>query len=277
MTSIDTNSWLITGASSGFGRLLAEHALARGARVAALARTVEPLRELAQRYPDRLKCLPVDVRDDASVNAGVAASFAAFGSIDVLVNNAGRGLFCAVEEASDATLRDVFETNVFGVVRLVRAALTHLRRSKRGRIIQMSSAVGHATMPMFGLYAATKHAVEALSESLAGELVPTGIKVAIVEPGYFATNFATSMEFSAPIAVYDGVRSAVMSQFTSMVPGDPEVVVQRILALVDAEDPPLRTAVGSDALPWIQSSLEQRLMQIRASHAAAQERAVEHA
>jgi NAD(P)-dependent dehydrogenase (short-subunit alcohol dehydrogenase family) len=108
-------------------------------------------------------------------------------------------------------------------------------------------------------------------------LVPTGIKVAIVEPGYFATNFATSMEFSAPIAVYDGVRSAVMSQFTSMVPGDPEVVVQRILALVDAEDPPLRTAVGSDALPWIQSSLEQRLMQIRASHAAAQERAVEHA
>jgi NAD(P)-dependent dehydrogenase (short-subunit alcohol dehydrogenase family) len=277
MTSIDTNSWLITGASSGFGRLLAEHALARGARVAALARTVEPLRELAQRYPDRLKCLPVDVRDDASVNAGVAASFAAFGSIDVLVNNAGRGLFCAVEEASDATLRDVFETNVFGVVRLVRAALPHLRRSKRGRIIQMSSAVGHATMPMFGLYAATKHAVEALSESLAGELVPTGIKVAIVEPGYFATNFATSMEFSAPIAVYDGVRSAVMSQFTSMVPGDPEVVVQRILALVDAEDPPLRTAVGSDALPWIQSSLEQRLMQIRASHAAAQERAVEHA
>lgn len=277
MNSIDANVWLITGASSGFGRLLAERALARGARVAALARTVEPLRELAQRYPDRLKCLSVDVRDDASVNAGVAASFAAFGSIDVLVNNAGRGLFCAVEEASDATLRDIFETNVFGVVRLVRAALPHLRRSKRGRIIQMSSAVGHTTMPMAGLYAATKHAVEALSESLAGELAPTGIKVAIMEPGYFATNFAASMEFSAPMAVYDSVRSAVMSQFTSMVPGDPGEVVQSILALVDGDDPPLRTAVGSDALPWIQHSLEQRLMQIRASLSPAQGLAVENA
>ncbi|MFM7459724.1 MAG: SDR family oxidoreductase [Burkholderiales bacterium] len=277
MNSIDTNVWLITGASSGFGRLLAERALARGARVAALARTVEPLRELALRYPEHLKCLSVDVRDEASVNAGVAAVVAAFGGIDILINNAGRGLFCALEEASEATLRDVFETNVFGVVRLVRAALPHLRQSRRGRIIQMSSAVGHATMPMVGVYAATKHAVEALSESLAGELASTGIKVAIMEPGYFATNFAASMEFSAPMAVYDSVRSAVMPQFTSMVPGDPGEVVQSILALVDADDPPLRTAVGSDALPWIQHSLEQRLMQIRASHSPAQRLALEDA
>jgi NADP-dependent 3-hydroxy acid dehydrogenase YdfG len=265
MNAINNRTWLITGASSGFGRLLAERVLARGERVAALARNIEPLRELARQYPDRLKCLSVDVREQASVDAGVAASFAAFRSIDVLVNNAGRGLFCAVEEASEATLRDIFETNVFGVVRLVRAALPHLRKSKRGRIIQISSAVGHACMPMAGLYAATKHAIEALSESLAGELASTGIKVAIVEPGYFATNFATSMVFSTPMPQYDGVRSAGMAQFGNMIPSNPELVVQAILALADADNPSLRTAVGDDALPWMESSLEQRLQQFRAS------------
>jgi NAD(P)-dependent dehydrogenase (short-subunit alcohol dehydrogenase family) len=277
MNANDNRIWLITGASSGFGRLLAERVLERGARVAALARTIEPLHALAQRYPGRLECLSVDVRDQASVDAGVAAVSAAFGSIDVLVNNARRGLFAAVEEVSDETLRDIFETNVFGVVRLVRAAAPHLRRSGGGRIIQLSSAVGHATMPFAGLYAATKHAVEALSESLAGEMAPSGIKVSIVEPGYFATNFATSMAFSTPIAHCDGVRTAVMAQWNAMLPGDPAVVVQRILALADAAEPPLRSAVGADALPWIEGSLEQRLQQMRASAGASQDRTLEHA
>jgi NAD(P)-dependent dehydrogenase (short-subunit alcohol dehydrogenase family) len=266
MESIKEAAWLITGASSGFGLMLAERVLEHGGRVVALARNVAPLGDLERRHPGRLLCLAVDVRDHGAIDAGVATAVAAFGSVDVLVNNAGRGLFSALEEVSETALRDLFETNVFGVVRLVRATLPHLRRSARGRVIQISSAVGHATMPMGGLYAATKHAVEALSESLAGELAGTGVRVVIVEPGYFATNFAASMQFSAPLSPYDEVRKAVLAQFNSMPAGDPRLVVQRILDVVAAEDPPLRTAVGEDATHWILGSLEQRMAQVRLSH-----------
>ncbi|MFM8820964.1 MAG: SDR family oxidoreductase [Phenylobacterium sp.] len=264
-------TWLITGASSGFGLMLTEAVLARGERVAALARTVSSLRGLEQRHPGRLLCLSADVRDRSSTDNAVAATGAAFGRIDVLVNNAGRGMFSAIEETSDDRLQDLFETNVFGVVRLVRAALPHLRNSHQGRVIQLSSAVGHATMPMGGLYAATKHAVEAISEALAGELAGTRVRVVIVEPGYFATNFATSMEFSAPLSNYGVVRDAVLAQFNDMPAGDPQEVVERILALADTENPPLRAAVGEDAVAWILSSLEQRSAQVREAGAFAQE------
>lgn len=254
--------WLITGASSGFGRLLAERVARSGGRVAALSRNTAPLAELAAAYPGRLKSFAVDVRDPAAVDAGVSAAVEAFGAIDVLVNNAGRGLFAAVEEVSEEALLDVFDTNVFGMVRMLRATLPHLRRSARGRVIQVSSAVGHATMPCAGIYAATKHAVEALSESLAGELAGSGIRVCIVEPGYFATGFATSMSFATAMPEYEAARVEVMARWNAMAPADPSLVVERIVQLVEADEMPLRVPVGADAGPWMASSLRQRLDQI---------------
>jgi NAD(P)-dependent dehydrogenase (short-subunit alcohol dehydrogenase family) len=256
-------SWIITGASSGFGRQLTERVLEQGGRVAAMSRNIDGLAALAEVHRGRLHRIVVDVRDVNSVKSGMHAAADALGHADVLVNNAGRGLFAGVEEASEEELLDVFETNVFGVVRVLRGALPLLRKSKRARVFQVSSAVGHASMPFAGLYAATKHAVEALSEALSGELASSGIEVCIVEPGYFATNFASSMAIGASLPHYEKERAATLQQWGAMPPGDARLVVDRILELADGGSMPARIAIGADALPWIESSLQRRLAQVR--------------
>ena len=180
---MESKVWLITGASSGFGRGVLERILAGGDRAVAVARTTGSLDALAGRYVGQLLVLRSDVRISADVDAAVAKAIERFGRIDILLNNAGHGLFGGIEEVTEADLQTVFETNVFGAMRLVRAVLPVMRAQGSGHIINISSAVGHASWPFGGAYAATKHALEALSEALQAEVAPLGIRVTVINPG----------------------------------------------------------------------------------------------
>ncbi|MFE3288415.1 SDR family oxidoreductase, partial [Streptomyces sp. NPDC059233] len=205
--------WLITGASSGFGRTLTEAALAAGDTVVAAARRTQSLEALAAEHPERLVPLAVDVSDVARAEAAVAEVVDRFGRIDVLVNNAGRGLIGAVEETSDAELRDLMDLHFFGPAALTRAVLPHMRARKSGAVVQMSSMGGRLSFPGVGAYSATKFALEGLTEALAGEVAAFGIKALIVEPGAFRTGFAggaalqqTATELAAYADTVGGVR-----------------------------------------------------------------------
>lgn len=185
--------WFITGSSLGFGRALAEAVLARGERVVATARSAQRVADLQDRYPERALAVRLDVTDPSQAQAAFDAALATFGRIDVVVNNAGYGLFGALEELPDEQVRDLFETNVFGVLNVTRAALSHLRRQRSGHIVQISSLSGVAgAVAGEGAYAATKGAVEGLSEVLAREIAHLGIRVTIIEPGPFRTDFAAA-------------------------------------------------------------------------------------
>ena len=258
-------SWFITGASKGFGRDLALRALRAGNRVVGVARTTAALESLRAEFPDAFIGLTADVRDLAASSAALAEAERRLGGVDVLVNNAGRGIFGALEGTDPQTLLDLFQLNVVAPCHLIREALPLLRKSKQPRIVNLSSAVGHATMPFGGMYSATKHALEAISEALAGELAGQGIPVVIVEPGYFATEFANSMEWLPKLPHYEETRDAVASQFRAMKPGDPAAVVEAIWAAVSATTPPRRVPVGADAVPWIRQSLQARLQEIESA------------
>ncbi|MFC6987248.1 SDR family NAD(P)-dependent oxidoreductase [Streptomyces cirratus] len=187
-------TWLITGATSGIGRELALQALENGDAVAALARDTSALDDLAEAHDERLLLIPADVRDEQAVQDAVEGTLTRFGRIDVVANNAGYGLFGAVEEASDTQVRAVFDTNVFGVLNVLRATLPVLRAQRSGHILQGSSVYGQSAHPGVGLLAATKYAVEGLSDALAAEVAPLGIKVTIIQPGLTATpSWPTSM------------------------------------------------------------------------------------
>lgn len=252
--------WFVTGATRGFGRQWIEAALARGDKVAATAREPRALAELAQHYPDTLLVLKVDVTDRAGVFAAVAQAHAHFGRLDVVLSNAGFGYMSAIEEATEADTRAVFETNVFGTLSLVQAALPLLREQKHGHIVLVSSVAGVVAVPMAGIYEATKFGVEAIGEALAAEVAPFGIKVSLVEPGGYATDFlsTTSVRNAEPIAAYDGVRKQLADMITPESLGDPAATPQAILALVDAEQPPLRLILGT-LLPLVREVYEARL------------------
>ncbi|MFB6617840.1 oxidoreductase [Streptomyces sp. NPDC056367] len=249
--------WLITGASSGFGRTLTEAALAAGDTVVAAARRTQPLEALAAGHPERLLPLAVDVADTARAEEAVAEAVDRFGRIDVLVNNAGRGLIGAVEETSDAELRDLMDLHFFGPAALTRAALPHMRARKSGAVVQMSSMGGRLSFPGVGAYSATKFALEGLTEALAGEVAAFGIKALIVEPGAFRTGFAggaalqqTATELEAYADTVGGVRAGLPDSDGKQ-PGDPVKAAAAILAALDAEHTPLRLALGNDALDAI--------------------------
>ncbi len=265
MTNEGERVWFITGASKGFGRGLAEHALRAGHRVVGMARTTTALESLHAEFPETFVGMTVDARDLQASAEAVTAAERRFGRIDVLVNNAGRGLFGAVEETDPNVLLDLFQLNVIAPCHLIRSALPFLRKSERPRIVNVSSAVGHATMPFAGMYSATKHALEAISEALAGELAAERIPVVIVEPGYFATEFATSMEWLPALPAYAETRAAVASQWQAMKPGEPAAVVEAIWRAVASPKPPRRLPVGADAGPWIRQSLEARLAEVEAA------------
>jgi NAD(P)-dependent dehydrogenase (short-subunit alcohol dehydrogenase family) len=247
--------WLITGCSAGFGRELAVAALAAGDRVMATARKPDLLADLAETGGDRVRAAALDVTDEAQVADVVARTVAEFGRVDVVVNNAGHGSVGAVEELELADLRSLMDTMFFGAVAVTKAALPLLRAQGSGTIVQMSSMGGQVTMPGFGAYCAAKYALEGLSEALAAEVRPLGIRVLIVEPGAFRTQFGGHrMHRSRALDAYAGTTGATRAAVDSMdgtQPGDPRKAARAILHVVDHPEPPLRLALGNDAVDAI--------------------------
>jgi NAD(P)-dependent dehydrogenase (short-subunit alcohol dehydrogenase family) len=262
MTNSTSSTWFITGASSGIGMALALAALGRGDNVVALARDVAPL---AGGHGDRLLPLPVDVRRPAEVEDAVARAVESFGRIDVVANIAGYGLFGAVEESTDEQARGIFDTNVFGVLNVLRAALPVLRAQRGGHILQGSSYYGRTAHPGVGLLAATKYAVEGLTDALVGELAPLGIKVTLVEPGPTATAFLSNLDVAEPLGDYDATVREVQKSIGELPPSAfnaADRVAAAILTAVGAERPPLRLATGSFAMTEIRAALRSQLSEI---------------
>lgn len=253
--------WLVTGASSGFGRAITEAAVAAGDIVVAAARRTAPLDDLVAAYPDQVEALSLDVTDIATVQAAVDGVAARHGRIDVLVNNAGRGMVGAVEETSDAELRDLMDLHFFGPAALTRAVLPHMRRRGSGAIVQLTSMGGRFAFAGVGAYCATKFALEGLSEALAAEVAPHGIRVLIVEPGAFRTGFADAAGLQ-PSSVLDAYQDTVGPVRTGLPggsgqePGDPARAADAILTALDADEPPLRLPLGNDAADAIINHLD---------------------
>ena len=252
--------WFITGASRGFGRIWAEAALARGDRVAATARDAATLAPLVERYGEAAAALPLDVTDRAAVGTAVEAAHARFGRLDVVVNNAGYGLFGAVEEVSEAQARAQMETNFFGALWVVQAALPILRAQGSGHVVQVSSIAGVTALPNLGLYHASKWALEGMSQSLALEAARHGVKVTLVEPGGFATDWrGASAVRATPLAVYDAARAENEALRARNAPGDPHATAAALFKVVDAAEPPLRVFFGAGGLPMARREYAQRL------------------
>jgi NAD(P)-dependent dehydrogenase (short-subunit alcohol dehydrogenase family) len=249
--------WFITGASSGFGRAFAEHALARGHKVVATARNAEKLVGLTAKAPDHAIALPLDVTRPGDAEAAIKTAIARFGRIDVLINNAGYGLVGALEETSDAELRALMDTNFFGAMAVTRAALPVLRAQRSGAIVNISSLGGQLSFAGFSAYSAAKFALEGASEALAQEVAPFGIKVLIVEPGQFRTELAGGNmrhmpEIDAYIDVVGGTRTFAHEMHHTQA-GDPAKAAAAIEAALDAAATPLRLQLGGDAVDAIRS------------------------
>ncbi|PWS31821.1 SDR family oxidoreductase [Pedobacter paludis] len=250
----------ITGASRGFGKIWAEAFLKRGDQVVATARDLSTLSDLVSTYGDQILPIKLDVNDRAADFDAVKKAKDHFGRIDVLINNAGYGLFGAIEETSEKEARDQIETNVFGLLWMTQAVLPVMREQGSGHIIQVSSVLGIATLPVLGIYNASKFAVEGLSETLATEVKGFGINVTLVEPNGFDTDWAGGSAIrTETISAYDGVKEAFNAGLTEDSFGVPAATVDAILKLVDAEQPPLRYFLGKVALPWVKQVYAERL------------------
>lgn len=253
---------LITGASRGFGRIWAEAFLKRGDKVVATARNVASLSDLVEKYGKSVLPLQLDVNNRSAAFAAVAKAKDHFGTIDVLINNAGYGLFGTIEETSEQEARDQFETNVFGLLWVTQAVLPVMRKQGKGHIIQVSSVLGVATLPTLGIYNASKWAVEGLSETLASEVKEFGIQVSLIEPNGFATDWGgPSALHTQPLKEYDAVRAAFRAGITDDAFGIPEATPDAVLKLVDSPNPPLRLFLGKVALPWTKQVYTERLAQ----------------
>jgi NAD(P)-dependent dehydrogenase (short-subunit alcohol dehydrogenase family) len=249
--------WFVTGASRGLGALIARAALDDGNAVVAAGRNID---SIIERFGASPALLPValDVTNEAQAKTAVDAAVAKFGRIDVLVNNAGFGLLAAVEESSDADVRRMFDTNVFGLLNITRAVLPVMRKQRSGHVVNMSSVGGYRSAAGFGVYCSTKFAVEGITEALHAELEPLGIHATVVEPGYFRTDFldASSLLVGKEIIDdYDATSGTVRRRAVEMnhnQPGDPQKLAQALVTLADASAPPLRLALGSDTLKAIE-------------------------
>lgn len=250
----------ITGASRGFGKIWAEAFLKRGDNVAATARNLDTLKELKATYGDALLPLQLDVTNRQDAFDAVNKAKEHFGRIDVLINNAGYGLVGAVEEATEEEARNQFEANVFGLLWVTQAALPVMREQGKGHIVQVSSVLGIATLPVLGLYNASKWAVEGLSESLAAEVKGFGVDITLIEPNGFATDwFGPSATRSQAIPAYDGVKAAFQAGLSDDSFGVPEATADAVLKLVDSPNPPLRLFLGKVAEPWVKQVYASRL------------------
>lgn len=254
--------WFITGASTGFGRELAEQTLANGDQVVATARRPEQIADLAAQYSATCLAQQLDVTDTASISAAVQAAIARFGRIDVLVNNAGYGLAGAIEEATEDEYMPVFATNVFGLVDVTRALLPQFRKQRAGNIVNLSSIGGLIGSPGWGYYNASKFAVNGFSEALAAELAPLGVYVTVVEPGPFRTDFLgrSAVEASQRINDYDATAGKTRQYFHDQAGkqvGDPLKAVRAIIAAVEAPEPPRHLVLGKLAFDRMLARTEQ--------------------
>ena len=254
-----TKVWFITGASRGFGRVWAEAALKRGDRVAATARDPKALDELVKSYGDAILALPLDVTDRSAVFSAVGQAQQHFGRLDVIVSNAGYGYMGAIEELEPEQAKANFDTNVFGTLWVLQAALPILRAQASGHLLTVSSVGGVIGFPTGGTYTATKFAVEAMSEALAAEVAAFGVKVTIIEPGQFNTGFRSSVQAPPAMDVYDPIRQAIRASFKPEDSGDPLATAASLLKAVDADEPPLRLVLGSTTIPKFKAIYQARL------------------
>lgn len=254
-----TKVWFITGASHGFGRVWTEAALGRGDKVIATARNPEALDEVVAAHGDAVLVLPLDVTDRDAVFAAINQGHQHFGSLDVVLSNAGYGYMGALEELEVEAARASFDTNVFGTLWVIQAALPIMRAQGSGHILTVSSIGGILSFPTGGTYTATKFAVEAMSEALAGEVAAFGIKVTIIEPGHFTTGFRAAVQSPPAMDVYDPIRQAIRASFKPEDFGDPAATSAAIFAAVDADKPPLRLVLGSTVIPKFKAVYEVRL------------------
>ena len=258
--NIEKPVWFITGCSTGFGRELATQALARGFRVVVTARKPEQVEALATK--GEALVLKLDVTDQAQINSAIKAAEKKFGGIDVLVNNAGIGYFAAIEEGEDDQVRRMFEINVFGMSRMIQAVLPGMRQRRKGCIVNLSSIGGLRGFPALGFYNATKFAVEGLSEALRREVEPLGIKVIIVEPSGFRTDWAgrSANESKKQIADYAKTAGKLRREIradSGKQPGDPVRAVQALIAAVESPKPPRHLLLGNDAYEGAMAKLEE--------------------
>jgi len=256
--------WFITGTSKGFGRVWAEAALDRGDRVVATARNADTLTPLVEQYGDRVLPLTLDVQDKAAIDAAVKQAHERFGRLDVVVNNAGYGLFGTIEEVTEEQARDQIETNLFGALWVTKAVLPILREQGSGHIIQVSTIGGVNAFPGIGLYHASKWGLEGFSQALAAEVAGFGIKVTLVEPAGFSTDWrGPSAVVADPMPEYEEIRNYRAARSTDgnelWEPGDPQATGPAILELVDAEEPPLRTFFGTGTLDMIRAEYAKRI------------------
>ncbi|MER5913945.1 oxidoreductase [Streptomyces sp. NPDC001982] len=262
-------TWLITGCSTGLGRALAHAVLERGWNAVVTARNVSSVKDLQALYPHTALALPLDVSDSTQVAEAVRAAEDRFGGVDVLVNNAGHGYRAAVEEGEEEDVTELFATNFFGPVDLIKAALPGMRERRSGAIVNVSSIAGRLAMPGSGYYSATKFALGGLSDALRKEVAPLGIKVVLVEPGAFRTDFAgrSLQQSSAVIPDYGdtaGRRRKENDTTHGRQPGDPARAAQAIIRVVDADEAPFRLLLGSDALEIVGNELQAQTEELKA-------------
>jgi len=252
--------WFITGTSKGFGRIWAEAALQRGDKVAATARDAGTLADLVDTYGDAVLPMTLDVTDKATVDAAVGRAHEHFGRLDVVVNNAGYGLFGTIEEVTEDQARAEFETNLFGALWVTKASLPYLREQGSGHIIQVSSIGGVNAFPGLGLYHASKWALEGFTQSLRAEVEGFGIKVTLIEPTGYATDWSGPSSVRAePLPAYDDLRAVLAKRPNVADPGDPQATGPAILKVVDADQPPLRIFFGRGPLEMIRGEYAKRI------------------
>ena len=252
--------WLITGCSTGIGREIARAALEAGHSVVVTARRVESVADFTDEYGDLAVTVALDVTDKEQIATAVRTATDAFGGIDVLVNNAGNGYLAAIEEGEDDQVRKLFDVNYFGVVDMIKAVLPGMRARGSGHIVNISSMTGPVANPPNGYYSSTKFALEALTEALAQEVKPFGIKVTAIEPGAFRTDWAarSMWESATPIGDYDdtvGSRKTMIKEFANHLPGDPRKAADAVLMVTGLDDPPLRLLLGRDVLKAVRDKL----------------------
>ena len=258
-----SKTWFITGTSSGFGRLMTEKLLARGDTVVATLRRTGALDDLRTQYADRLDVVELDVTDSAAVRRTVDAAFATHERIDVVVSNAGYGLFGAAEELTDEQIRLQIDTNLIGSMQLIRAALPHLRAQGGGRIVQVASEGGQYAYPGFAAYHATKWGIEGFVEAVAQEVAPFGIELTIAEPGPAATDFGAALTLATPLDAYESTPAGQVRQGmttgTFELRGDPDKFTQSMIDAADQSPAPRRITLGSDAYHHLHDALQSRL------------------
>ena len=263
MTESNQKVWLITGCSTGLGRALAENVLKAGSTVAATARSVASLADLKEKYPDTCLPLSLDVTDPQQCAEVVWAVLSQTQRLDVLVNNAGYGLIGCLEESTDEQIQKNFATIVFGAIHLMRAALPTLRSQRSGRIINISAAAAISNYPGFSIYGGAKYALEGISEALAAEVKPLGIKITLVQPGPFRTDFISRSMETAPSSIEDyaatvGKFATFLQKMDGHQPGDPVKAAEAIRQLSEMENPPLRLTLGKYAIEKTERVLKAR-------------------